>query len=148
VALVRLGLTNADAIEQRALSALSGYVGGQAMLLLNLRDALSLARAAGLTGQSVGRVSPQGVTRRGRASNIHDLPEQPEADAPVALVGVALDGGGFLVDADDGADVLLQVLVGERDGVAGPEVVAAGRGGAGGGVSSGRRGRPSITRAA
>ena len=46
VALVRLGLTNADAIEQRALSALSGYVGGQAMLLLNLRDALSLARAA------------------------------------------------------------------------------------------------------
>ena len=27
----------------------------------------------------------------------------------MALVGVALDGGGFLVDADDGADVLLQV---------------------------------------
>ena len=49
----------------------------------------------------------------------------------MALVGVALDGGGFLVDADDGADVLLQVLVGERDGVAGPEVVAAGRGGRG-----------------
>ena len=46
VALVRLGLTDADAIERRALSALSGYVGGQAMLLLNLRDALSLARAA------------------------------------------------------------------------------------------------------
>lgn len=43
--LVRLGLTTADEIEQRANSALTGYVGGQAMLLLNLRDALALARA-------------------------------------------------------------------------------------------------------
>jgi hypothetical protein len=45
-ALVRLGLTNADEIEQRATSALAAYVGGQAMLLLNLRDAVALARQA------------------------------------------------------------------------------------------------------
>ena len=43
-ALVRCGLTNADDIEQRATSALGGYVGGLAMLLLNLRDAVALAR--------------------------------------------------------------------------------------------------------
>jgi hypothetical protein len=41
--LVRLGLTTADAIEQRATSALDGYVGGLAMLRLNLRDAVALA---------------------------------------------------------------------------------------------------------
>ena len=45
-ALVRLGLTTADEIERRANSALAGYVGGQAMLLLNLRDAVTMARAA------------------------------------------------------------------------------------------------------
>lgn len=44
--LVRLGLTTADEIEQRAKSALVGYVGGQATLLLNLRDAVALARDA------------------------------------------------------------------------------------------------------
>ncbi len=43
-ALVRLGLTTADEIEQRATSALAGYVGGQAMLILNLRNAVALAR--------------------------------------------------------------------------------------------------------
>lgn len=43
-ALVRLGLTSADEIEHRATSALAVYVGGQAMLKLNLRDALVLAR--------------------------------------------------------------------------------------------------------
>ena len=43
-ALVRLGLTSADAIEQRATSALAGYIGGQAMLKLNVRDAVALAR--------------------------------------------------------------------------------------------------------
>lgn len=43
-ALVRLGLTTADEIEKRATSALAGYVGGQAMLRLNLRDAVTLAR--------------------------------------------------------------------------------------------------------
>lgn len=42
--LVRLGLTTADEIEQRATSALAGYVGGQAILQLNLRDAVALAR--------------------------------------------------------------------------------------------------------
>lgn len=43
-ALVRLGLTSADEIEHRATSALAGYIGGQAMLKLNLRDAVALAR--------------------------------------------------------------------------------------------------------
>lgn len=43
-ALVRLGLTSADAIEQRATSALAGYVGGEDMLKLNLSDAVRLAR--------------------------------------------------------------------------------------------------------
>lgn len=43
-ALVRLGLTTADEIEQRATSALAGYIGGQAALRLNLRDAVALAR--------------------------------------------------------------------------------------------------------
>lgn len=42
--LVRHGLTSADDIEQRATSALGGYVGGLAMLRLNLRDAVVLAR--------------------------------------------------------------------------------------------------------
>jgi len=43
-ALVRLGLTTANEIEQRATSALAGYVGGQAMLRLNLQDTVALAR--------------------------------------------------------------------------------------------------------
>jgi hypothetical protein len=42
-ALVRLGLTGADEIEHRATSALADYIGGQAMLKLNLRDAVALA---------------------------------------------------------------------------------------------------------
>jgi hypothetical protein len=45
-ALVRLGLTTASAIEQRATSALAGYVGGQAMLRLNLQEAVVLAHQA------------------------------------------------------------------------------------------------------
>ncbi len=44
ISLVRIGLTSADEIEQRATSALAGYIGGQAMLLLNLRDTLALVR--------------------------------------------------------------------------------------------------------
>jgi hypothetical protein len=43
--LVRLGLTAADEIEQRATVALTGYVGGLAMLRLKLRDAVALALA-------------------------------------------------------------------------------------------------------
>lgn len=43
--LVRLRLTTADEIEQRALSALGGYIGNQAETLLDIRDAVSLARA-------------------------------------------------------------------------------------------------------
>ncbi|HVK94147.1 MAG TPA: DUF6036 family nucleotidyltransferase [Noviherbaspirillum sp.] len=49
-ALVRLGLTTADEIERRATSALTGYIGGQAMLLPNLRDAVALARDAVTSG--------------------------------------------------------------------------------------------------
>lgn len=44
--LVRLGLTNADEIEKRANAALNGYVGGMAMLRVNLLDAVALARSA------------------------------------------------------------------------------------------------------
>lgn len=53
-ALVRLGLTSADDIEQRAMSAVAGYVGGQAMLLLNVRDAVALAREVEAASQRVG----------------------------------------------------------------------------------------------
>ncbi len=45
-ALVRLGLTHACEIEERATSAMVGYIGSLAMLKLNLRDALALARRA------------------------------------------------------------------------------------------------------
>lgn len=51
--LVRLGLTTADKIEDRATRALNGYIGGQAMLLLNLRDAIVIAREAEAESQSV-----------------------------------------------------------------------------------------------
>lgn len=50
-ALVRLGLTTADDIERRATHALVGYVGGQAMVRTNLRDAVALARATKPTNQ-------------------------------------------------------------------------------------------------
>ncbi|MBP9714135.1 MAG: hypothetical protein KBD60_10660 [Sterolibacterium sp.] len=43
-ALVRMGLTTAHAIENRATEAVVGYVGGLAVLQLNLRDAVRLAR--------------------------------------------------------------------------------------------------------
>jgi hypothetical protein len=43
--LVRLGLTTADEIEQRGGDALKAYIGGQASVQFNLRDAVSLARA-------------------------------------------------------------------------------------------------------
>ncbi|MCE1182284.1 MAG: DUF6036 family nucleotidyltransferase [Rhodocyclales bacterium] len=43
-ALVRLGLVSADEIEQRAQAALVGYVGGEAMLRLNIQDVLTMAR--------------------------------------------------------------------------------------------------------
>ncbi len=52
VQLVQRGLTTAEAIEERANSALVGYIGNQAMLLCNIRDAVALARAA-QTGGSV-----------------------------------------------------------------------------------------------
>jgi Nucleotidyltransferase of unknown function (DUF6036) len=43
-ALVQSGLTDAQAIEERAQQALGGYVGNLAMLRLNLRDAVALAK--------------------------------------------------------------------------------------------------------
>lgn len=43
-ALVRFGLVSSGEIEARATSALGGFVGGLAMLKLNLRDAIKLAR--------------------------------------------------------------------------------------------------------
>ena len=43
-ALVGSGLTTATAIEQRATQAMAGYVGGQSMLRLNIRDAVAIAR--------------------------------------------------------------------------------------------------------
>lgn len=43
-ALVRLKLTTADEIEQRANEAISGFVGGVNMLRFNIRDAVALAR--------------------------------------------------------------------------------------------------------
>lgn len=46
-ALVAAGLTSADEIEERATSALGGYVGGLEMLRLNLSDTLEIAREEG-----------------------------------------------------------------------------------------------------
>lgn len=43
-ALVRHGLTSADAIERRASAAVAGYVGANKLLRLNIRDAVALAR--------------------------------------------------------------------------------------------------------
>lgn len=42
--LVRQGLVTAAAIEERALAAVEGFVGNQAFLRLNVRDAVALAR--------------------------------------------------------------------------------------------------------
>lgn len=43
-ALVRLGHFGADDLERRAKDAIGGFVAGQAMLLLNLREAVTLVR--------------------------------------------------------------------------------------------------------
>jgi hypothetical protein len=45
-ALVKLGLTTAAEIKERAEQALVGYVGGQEMLLPNLQDAIAIANVA------------------------------------------------------------------------------------------------------
>ena len=44
VALVRRGLTTAAAIEERAKSALAGYIGNQTRVLGNLREVVALAK--------------------------------------------------------------------------------------------------------
>lgn len=62
-ALVRLGLTTADAIERRAMSALDGYVGGQTLLRLNLRDAVALARQVEAEGAVISREAESPKTR-------------------------------------------------------------------------------------
>ncbi|MCD6673488.1 MAG: DUF6036 family nucleotidyltransferase [Burkholderiaceae bacterium] len=54
-ALVRLGLTSADEIEKRAKSAMAGYIGGEAMLRLNIDDAVALARRAEMDRSSSSR---------------------------------------------------------------------------------------------
>jgi hypothetical protein len=46
VALVQLGLTSSEEIEQRATEALVNYVGNLQMLRLNIQDAVDLAKAA------------------------------------------------------------------------------------------------------
>ena len=55
-ALVRLGLTTSDAIEQRATSALGGYVGNVNALRLNVRDAVEIAR--GVEREVASPISP------------------------------------------------------------------------------------------
>ena len=44
--LVRRGLTTPGEIEERAISALTGYIGDETMLRLNIQDAVALARDA------------------------------------------------------------------------------------------------------
>lgn len=61
--LVRLGLTNANAIEARANEAIGGYVGGMAMLRANLRDAIAIARAAEEGDDSEPEPAPSRVPR-------------------------------------------------------------------------------------
>jgi len=51
--LVRLGLTDAHAIEARATEALGGFVGGMAMLKANLRDAIVIALDAAESSPTV-----------------------------------------------------------------------------------------------
>ncbi|WP_042876913.1 hypothetical protein [Cupriavidus necator] len=55
----------------------------------------------------------------------------------MTFVRVALNGGGLLVEAHDGADAFAQVLVGEADSIADEEVRTL-RGGDGGGEACGR----------
>lgn len=45
-ALVRHGLTTADAIQERALEALPGFVGNVSPLKMNIQDAVKIAQAA------------------------------------------------------------------------------------------------------
>lgn len=56
------------------------------------------------------------------SSEVDDLAQQSKRDPPVALVGIALYGRGLLVDTHDGADALVQVLVGKGHRVADHEV--------------------------
>ena len=61
-------------------------------------------------------------------SEVDDAPEHAEGHTP-ALV-VAIDAGGLLIDAHDGADPGLQVAILETDAIANAEVIArVGRGG-------------------
>ena len=62
--MVRLGLTTTNGIEQRATSALSGYIGGQEMLCLNIHDAVTLARQVGKKTISQRRTNPATVPLR------------------------------------------------------------------------------------
>lgn len=57
-------------------------------------------------------------------SDVNEMPEQFEGDAP--LLTVAVERGGVLIDAHDQADAVLQVLVGAGHPVAHAEVGATG----------------------
>lgn len=59
--LVELGLTSAQEIEQRATSAIGGYIGGIEMLKLNLKDAIKIAQ------ESEGRLTAK-QSKRGRGA--------------------------------------------------------------------------------
>jgi len=59
--LVRAGLTTAGEIEQRANEAILGFVGGEAMLRANLRDALVLATEAALSREHPDSYEPSGM---------------------------------------------------------------------------------------
>jgi len=62
-ALVSLGLTTAEEIEQRATSALAGYIGGD-MVRYNIRDAVAVAREAKVDAEE----------RQAAAQRLADLP--------------------------------------------------------------------------
>jgi len=53
---------------------------------------------------------------------IDHFTQEREGDPPVAFVGIALYGPGLLVDTHDGADALVQVLVGKSHRVTDHEV--------------------------
>lgn len=54
-ALARLGLISADAVERRALEAIGGYIGGEAMLRINIGEAVALVRQVEAEREASGR---------------------------------------------------------------------------------------------
>jgi len=56
--------------------------------------------------------------------DVDDLPQQSVRDPPMAFRIINSDGRGFCVEADDDADPLTQMFVGEADGVANEEFLS------------------------